>query len=156
MWYWKYNAWNEAIAKLEGLKSTNQWTLPEVGRTELINLFAGRAYWHSHIKTAFKDIHNYKLMVEWLERADDADEPSDLHVWHMEKAHYTFKDLGVWKKEGTLDKDYQMRQKEKGKAKERTSQRREKRRIAVPIDEAETSRKKKNSSKVVKGSKSQK
>jgi hypothetical protein len=147
MWYKKYNACNDAAAKLDGLKSANQWTLPDVGHTELINLFAGRAYWHSHIKKAFRDIHNYKLMVEWLERNVDDDEPSDLQVWHLEKTHYTFKDLGLWKKDGTLDKDYQRRQKEKGKAKAKTSQRNEKRKKVESDDcEAETSRKGKKSS----------
>ena len=148
MWYKKYNAWNDIVVKLEGLKSANQWTLPDIGRTELINLFAGRAYWHSHIKKAFRDIHNYKLMVEWLERNVDDDEPSDLQVWHLEKGNYTFKDLGLWKKDGTLDKDYQRRQKEKRKekAKAKTSQRDEKRGKVESDDgvgEAETSKKKK-------------
>ena len=148
MWYKKYNALIAAAAKLDELKSANQWTLPDIGQTELINIFAGRAYWHSHIKKAFKDIHNYKLMVEWLERDDD-DDPSDLHVWHSEKSHYTFKDLGIWKKEGTLDKDYQRRQKEKGKAKAKTSQREEKRRKVESDDsdgEAGSSKKRKKSS----------
>jgi len=63
MWYKKYNAWNDAVAKLDQLRSANQWTLPDIGRTELINLFAGRAYWHSHIKKGFRDIHNYKLVT---------------------------------------------------------------------------------------------
>jgi hypothetical protein len=36
MWYKKYIAWNDAVAKLEELKSSNQWTLPETGQTELI------------------------------------------------------------------------------------------------------------------------
>jgi hypothetical protein len=146
MWYKKYNALIAAVAKLDELKSANQWTLPDIGQTELINLFAGRAYWHSHIKKAFRDIHNYKPMVEWLDKNDDDDEPSDLHVWHSNKSHYTFKDLGIWKKEGTLDKDYQRRQKEKGKAKARTSQQDEKRRKGESDEsdgEAGTSKKRK-------------
>jgi len=65
-------------------------------------------------------------MVKWLKRDVDDDEPSDLEVWHLRKTRYTFKDLGIWKKEGTLDKVYQKQQKEKGKgkgkAKARTSQ----------------------------------
>ena len=61
-------------------------------------------------------------MVEWLERDIDGDESSDLHVWHLQKSQYTFKDLGLWKKDGTLDTGYQIQQKEKGKAKVRTSQ----------------------------------
>jgi len=149
MWYKKYNALNDVVAKLDRLKSSGQWTLPDISQTELINLFSGRAYWHSHIKKAFRDIHNHRIMVEWLERNDDNDEPSDLQVWHSEKSHYTFKDLGIWKTEGTLDKDYQRRQKEKGKAKAKTSQRKEKRRKLESDDsagEAETSKKAKKSS----------
>ena len=149
MWYKKYNAWNVVVAKLDEMKSANQWMLPDIGRTELINLFSGRAYWHSHIKKAFKDIHNYKVMVEWLERDDDHDEPSNLHVWHSEKSNYTFKDLGIWKMEGTLDKDYQRRQKEKGKAKAKANQRDEKKRKVDSDDDvakAETSKKGKKSS----------
>ena len=64
IWYKKYNAWNEAVAKLEELKLADKGVLSDVGSTELINLFAGRAYWHSHIKKGFRDIQNYKLMVE--------------------------------------------------------------------------------------------
>ena len=149
MWYKKYNAWNDVVAKLDGLKSACQWKLPDIGHTELINLFAGRAYWHSHIKKAFRDIHNYGLMVKWLERDVDGDEPSDLEVWHLEKNNYTFKDLSLWKKDGTLDKDYQRRQKEKEKAKAKANQRDEKRKKVESDDgvgEAETSRKRKKSS----------
>lgn len=149
MWYKRYNGWNDAVAKLDGLKAAGQWTLPDVSQTELINLFAGRAYWHSHIKKGFRDIHNYKLMVEWLESDMNDDGPSDLHVWHLEKTHYTFKDLGLWKKDGTLDKDYQIQQKEKGKAKVRTSQRKEKKKQVEPDnsgDESVATRKEKKSS----------
>ena len=158
MYYKKYNAWNSVVAEMDRLKSANQWTLPDISNTELINLFVKRAFWHSHIKKAFKDIHNYGIMVEWLERNDDDDEPSDLQVWHLEKSHYTFKDLGVWKAEGTLDKDYQRRQKEKGKgkAKAKTSQRKEKKRRLESDDsagEAETSKKAKNSSGKIKSRK---
>lgn len=78
MYYKKYNAWNSVVAEMDRLKSANQWTLPDIGYTKLINIFARRAYWHSHIKKAFRDIHHYKLMVEWLERNVDDDEPSDL------------------------------------------------------------------------------
>ena len=149
MWYKKYKAWNDVVAKLDRLKAANQWTLPDIGHSELINLFSGRSYWHSHIRKAFRDIHNHEHMVQWLERSDDDDDPSDIHVWHSEKSHYTFKDLGIWKKEGTLDKDYQRRQKEKGKAKAKKIQRNEKRRKVESDDnvsEAETSKKGKKSS----------
>ena len=114
------------------------------------------------------DIHNYKLMVKWLEWDENEDEPADLEVWHLQKAHYTFKDLGLWKREGTLDKTYQrQKEKEKGKGKTRASQRTEKGRKVKPddsadesADEAEVLRKKKKSGSKpapkASGSKSQK
>ena len=40
MWYKKYNACNDAVVKLDGLESANQWTLPDIGYTKLINIFA--------------------------------------------------------------------------------------------------------------------
>jgi len=52
-----------------------------------------------------------------LEREEDDEEPSDLEVWHLQKLNYTFKDLGIWKKEGTLDKKYQKQMRERGKRK---------------------------------------
>ncbi len=56
-----------------------------------------------------------------MEREEDDEEPSDLEVWHLQKLNYTFKDLGIWKKEGILDKkcQKQMREREKGKEKEK-------------------------------------
>ena len=86
-------------------------------------------------------------MVEWLERTDEDDaEPSDIDVWHLQKPQYTFKDLGVWKQEGTLDKEYWMQQKKKEKAKARMSERKEKRRLAEPKDGDDEPRKKTSSS----------
>jgi len=83
IWYKKYNAYNEAVAKLTQIKATSTWTLADIGHTELINIFGGQLYWHSHISSAFGNIQNHKLMVKWLEREDDDDEPSDLEIWHL-------------------------------------------------------------------------
>jgi len=149
IWYKKYNVYNEAVAKLTQMKATSTWTLADIGHTELINIFGGRSYWHSHVSSAFGNIQNHKLMVKWLEREDDDNEPSDLEIWHLQKTNYTFKDLGIWKKEGTLDKIYQKKLKEKelkgkGKAKARQNERKEKNRKVLSgdsVDEAETSKK---------------
>ena len=125
MWYKKFNAWNSAYAKLAEMKNADKWTLPSIGKTELINIFGKRGYWHSHITKAFNDIQKYELMVKWLERGENDTEPSDLEVWHLEKSVYRFKDLTLWKQAGTLDKEYQeaqlKKQKEKGKAKAKES-----------------------------------
>jgi len=142
IWYKKYNSYNEAVAKLTEMKAANTWTLANVGRTELINLFSGRSFWHSHVSGAFGDIQNHKAMVQWLEWVEDDEGPSDLEVWHLQKPHYTFKDLGIWKKEGTLNKDYKKKLQEKEKAKARQKERKEKNRNTDDsMDEAETSKK---------------
>jgi len=142
IWYKKYNSYNEAVAKLTEMKAANTWTLANVGRTELINLFSGRSFWHSHVSGAFGDIQNHKAMVQWLEWVEDDEGPSDLEVWHLQKPHYTFKDLGIWKKEGTLNKDYKKKLQQKEKAKARQKERKEKNRNTDDsIDEAETSKK---------------
>ncbi len=130
------------------MKTTNIWTLKDIGCTELINVFAGQSFWHSHISSAFGDIQNHKAMVEWLEQEEDDEEPSDLEVWHLQKSCYTFKDLGLWKKEGTLDKEYQKRL-AKGKTKARQTEQRDKNREAVyddSVDKGETSKKGRKSS----------
>lgn len=67
VWYKKYTAYHEAVARFIKMKAENEWTLADIGRTEMINIFGGRSYWHSHVSGAFCDIQNYKVMVEWLE-----------------------------------------------------------------------------------------
>ena len=37
-------------------------------------------------------------MIEWLERAEDDTEPSDLEVWGFTKQVYTFSDFEAWKR----------------------------------------------------------
>lgn len=154
VWYKKYKAYNEAVATLTQMKIASTWKLAEIGRTELINIFGGRSFWHSHVRSGFGDIQNHKFMVEWLERDEDDEDPSDLDVWHLQKPHYTFKDLVIWKKEGTLDKEYQKqlrakerakeKAKEKAKARVRQNERKGRDRKVVSedsMDEAETSKK---------------
>src|SRR6266511_6156888 len=112
------------------MKAANTWTLANVGRTELINLFSGRSFWHSHVSGAFGDIQNHKAMVQWLEVEDD-EGPSDLEVWHLQKPHYTFKDLEIWKKEGTLNKT--IRRSYNRRKRQKLDRRKEKRRIEIQM-----------------------
>ena len=109
IWYKKYNTYNKAVAKMMQMKAANTWTLEDIGRTELINLFAGQSYWHSHVSGAFSDIQNHKSMVEWLEQEEGDEEPPYLEVWHLQKSSYTFKDL---------DKEYQKQLKAKARQSE--------------------------------------
>ena len=76
-WYCKWNGYQEAWAKIQRLRESGQWKF-NVGKTELINLFGKCSMWTSHVTPAMKDIHDYRAMVEWLERGEDEDEPFDL------------------------------------------------------------------------------
>jgi hypothetical protein len=156
IWYQKFNAYNDAGAKLAKMKSAGTWPLTySFCLTDLINVFSTRSYWHSHIMPGFKDIHNYPDMVDWLERGEDESTPSDLDVWHCVKTHYSFKDLRIWKQNGTLDAEYQrqlrQKQKEKGKGKARQQERKEKGDV---IEEAPVTKKQKRKSGTGKASSS--
>ena len=125
-WYRKWNAYQEAWAKIQKLRGSGQWEF-NVGKTELINLFGKRSMWTSYVTPAMKDIHDYRIMVEWLERNEDEDEPSDLAVWGIAKQSYNFKDLDIWKRKGNLKmEDQEKRMMDKAKTKTKESARKEK------------------------------
>lgn len=48
LWYRKYNAYQDAWAKLQKLRSQGKWP-HKILKTELVNLFGKSAYWNSHI-----------------------------------------------------------------------------------------------------------
>ena len=86
---------------IQKLRGSGQWEF-NVGKTELINLFGKCTMWTTYVTPAMKDIHEYRTMVEWLERGEDKDELSDLAVWGVAKQSYNFKDLDIWKRKGDL------------------------------------------------------
>jgi hypothetical protein len=61
-----------------------------------------------------QDISQFPKMQEWLEHEDNELEPTDEDVWGVTKSQYTFVDLALWKKHGTLE-DPKGSQKKKGK-----------------------------------------
>ena len=97
VWYHKYNAYEMAWTQIQALWSKGQWQF-NVGKTELINLFGKRSMWNSHVQPAMRNINEYQVMIEWLERAEDDTEPSDLEVWGFTKQVYTFSNLEAWKR----------------------------------------------------------
>ena len=50
--------------------------------------------WTSHVTPAMKDIHDYRAMVEWLERGEDEDEPFDLALCGELQSRATI--LRIW------------------------------------------------------------
>jgi L-rhamnose mutarotase len=100
--YQKYCAYQSAWAQIQRLNKKHQWPYPQFLKTELINLFGCRGMWNSHTVKGMQDIAQFPDMQKWLERGKDELEPTDEDVWGIAKSQYTFVDLGLWKKQGTL------------------------------------------------------
>ena len=74
-----------AWTQIQALQSQGQWQF-NLGKTELINLFGKWSMLNSHVQQpAMRNINDYQVMIEWLERAEDETEPSDLEVWGFNK-----------------------------------------------------------------------
>jgi hypothetical protein len=128
MHYQKYKAYQSACDKIQRLTKQHQWPYPQFLKTELINLFGRRGMWNSHTVKGMQDISQFPKMQEWLEREDNELEPTDEDVWGVTKSQYTFVDLALWKKQGTLEdpKGSQKKKLEKEKTKGREKERKQK------------------------------
>ena len=102
MHYRKYNAYQSAWDQIQCLTKKNQWPYPQFLKTELINLFGRHGMWNSNTVKGMQDISQFPKMQKWLECGDDELEPTDEDVWGIAKSQYTFIDLALWKKQGTL------------------------------------------------------
>ena len=67
-------------------------------QADIIGVFKGKTQWHLTYSKAFPKVSNYPAMVSWLE--DQSDKPSDLELWGVVKAAYTFSDLMQWLSNG--------------------------------------------------------
>ena len=75
-----------------------------------------------------QDIPQFPTMQRWLEGGDGELEPRDEDLWGIAKPEYTFVDLGLWKKQGTLRDPggSQKKKMEKVKSKWRDKERKQK------------------------------
>jgi L-rhamnose mutarotase len=149
MHYCKYLAFESAWDQIQLRKKQNQWPYTSFLKTELINLFGRRGMWNSHTVKGMADIPQYPEMRRWLERKDDETDPTDQEVWGIIKAQYTFKDLSLWKMQGTLGGrgDSPRKKIDKGKAKSRDEERSSKKqRVESDVDEGQSSKAGKKSS----------
>ena|ERR1700683_2031639 len=122
--YQKFKAFLLACHALEGMVGKGTWTIRKPTRTDLIELFVSKSFYHSHYRPNFTKVADYPEMVQWLEG------PSDLvavDVWGVQKESYSFSDLSVWLENGgKWESDYDdeeedkvmKRGKGKGKAKD--------------------------------------
>ena len=97
--YKKYMAFLSAVQVLE-----EKWKAKELPfarkpiQEHIIETMQSKTYWYDYIRKYFPKVVEYPEMVAWLENGDDA--PSDLEVWGVEKAQYTFGDLDKYLKSG--------------------------------------------------------
>ena len=101
--YQKYMAYLVACNTLDEMVGNGTWTTKCPTRTELIEVFVSKSFFHSHYRRHFAKVADYPEMVAWLEG-----EPGsvDVDVWGVRKANYTFVDLRDWLENGgTLELD---------------------------------------------------
>ena len=89
--YQKYNAFLVACQTLDQMLANNSWMIKRPTQTDLIELFVSKSFYHSHYKRFFSQVAQYSDMVAWLE--SQPDRMSDVDIWGILKANYTFTDL---------------------------------------------------------------
>ena len=155
MHYQKYQAYQSAWDEIQRLTKKHHWPYPHFLKTELINLFGHCGMWNSHTVKGMHDIPQFPKMQRSLEHGDGELEPREEDVWGIAKPQYTFIDLALWKKQGTLrDPGGSQKKMEKDKSKGRDKERKQKGKKDNSDSEEEGSPKKGKSSES--GSKSHK
>ena len=131
--YQKYKAFLVACSTLDEMVARRTWTFKRPSRTDLIELFVSKSFYHSHYRPLFSKVANHPEMVAWLEGQPDS---VDVDVWGVKKLSYTFSHLRVWLDNGGAwgsdieDEEHKVKKskgkgkkkdlgKEKGKGKER-------------------------------------
>jgi hypothetical protein len=115
--YQKYCAYLAATQKLERMIADKTWLVKKPTKTDLIELFVSKSFFHSHYRRFFSKVAEYPEMVAWLENSED--QLDDVDLWGLEKTLYVFKDLDVWLQNGgSLEKEEKEEEKKKKKKKE--------------------------------------
>jgi len=119
--YQKYKAFLVACSTLDSMVAGRTWTIKRPSRTDLIELFVSRSYFHSHYRPLFSQVVNdHPQMVAWLEGHPDS---VDVDVWGVQKASYTFSHLSAWLDNGGAwasdNEDEHTVKKSKGKGRKR-------------------------------------
>ena len=119
--YQKYRAFLIAFQTYEDMVKTDTWTIARLTKTNIIELFVSKSFFHSHYKRYFPKVAEHEDMMGWLN--EDEDRVCDIDVWGIKKNVYTFTDLALWLENGgTLeveDQDYDGKKKKATKGKEK-------------------------------------
>ena len=120
--YQKYKAFLVACSALDDMVAKKTWPMKRPSRTDLIEIFVGKSFFHSHYRPLFTRVAKYPEMVAWLEEKQCS---VDVDVWGVKKDSYTFSHLSAWLDNGgrwesdDLDEEFKVMKKGKGKEKER-------------------------------------
>ena len=101
------------------------WTIARPPKTNIIELFVSKSFFHSHYKRYFPKVAEHEEMVAWLN--EDEDRQCDMDVWGVKKNVYTFTDLALWLENGgTLEVESTEDHDERGKSTKGKEKRKEK------------------------------
>jgi hypothetical protein len=90
--YSKYRGILKARDDMHRMRADGTWTLGQVSMDLLIEIFVSKSVWYGYYKKYFPRAARYPDLVKWLE--NDEGVKSSFDIWRMEKASYTFQDLG--------------------------------------------------------------
>ena len=128
--YQKYKAFLAASATLKDKLADRSWPIKQPTKTELIELFVSKSFFHSHYACHFPKVTDYPQMKAWLEGKSES---PDVDVWGVKKVNYGFSDLKDWLENGgTLELDdedeeferYKVVKRGKGKGREKDLEKR--------------------------------
>ena len=91
--YQKYLAYLNACSAFDEMVSKGLWTIKRPTRTDLVEVFASKSYFHSHYRPNFSKVADYPEMKAWLEGDPES---VDVDVWGVKKTNYSFIDLKEW------------------------------------------------------------
>jgi hypothetical protein len=95
--YQKFKAFLLACHTFEDMVGKRTWTIQKPTRTDLIELFVSKSFYHSHYKPHFTKVADYPEMVKWLKGGSDL---VAVDVWGVQRESYSFSDLSVWMENG--------------------------------------------------------
>jgi hypothetical protein len=91
--YRKYMAYLDVCSTLDDMVAKGLWTIKRPTRTDLIEVFVSKSFFHSHYRKHFSKVADYPEMKAWLEGDPGS---VDVDVWGVKKTNYSFLDLKEW------------------------------------------------------------
>ncbi|KAF8237576.1 hypothetical protein L208DRAFT_1213568, partial [Tricholoma matsutake] len=77
--YQKYKAFLTVFQTYEEMVKAKTWTIQQPTKTNIIELFVSKSFFHSHYKCYFPKVAEHDEMVLWL--SEDEDRLCDVDLW---------------------------------------------------------------------------